>query len=190
MSGVVRDRGGLLTGGLVLSLVPVLYLHVVSADELNPVTDVISDYVFVRNGTKWLAVASLSLAAVSGLLGWRLRHVPGPARWLIAGWTVGLAVATVFPTDPTGEPTTLSGHVHRYAAGVMFVCLPAAGLLIARQFPALRTVAVTAGVSSVAFLVSHVSFEGFTVRGLAERLLFVALYVLLFAIAGLHRRTT
>ncbi|WP_434449997.1 DUF998 domain-containing protein [Lentzea sp. E54] len=190
MLAVVPNRRGLLTGGLLLSLVPIFYLHVVSAEQLNPISDVISDYVFVDNGTGWLAAASLSLAAVSGLLVWRLRHVGGPARWLIAAWAAGLTVATVFPTDPASEPTTFSGHMHRYACAVMFVCLPAAGLLIARQFPALRKIAVTATVSSAAFLVSHVSFAGFDARGLTERLLFVALYVLLFAIAGVHRRMT
>lgn len=185
----MSDRRGLLTGGLVLSLVPVLYLHVVSAEQHNPITDVISDYVFVRNGGGWLALTCLSLAAVSALLAWRLRHVARPARWLIGVWSVGLALVAAFPTDPTGGPVTFSGQVHRYACGLMVVSLPAAGLLIARQFPALRRIAVTAGVSSGVFLLSHVSFGGVTARGLAERLLFATLYVLLFAIANLNRRT-
>ena len=185
------NRRGLVVGGLVLSLVPIFYLHVVSAGQLNPITDVISDYVFVRNGTGWLAATSLSLAAVSMLLAVNLRGVGRSAQWLIGIWSAGLTVSTIFPTDPTGAPTSMSGYIHRYAGAVMFVALPAAGVLIARKFPALLGIAITAGVSSAAFLVSHVSFAGFEARGLTERVLFASLYGLLFAIAALQvRRTT
>jgi hypothetical protein len=181
----------LVVGGLVFSLVPIFYLHVVSAGQLNPITDVISDYVFVRNGTEWLATTSLSLAAVSALLAVNLRGVGRSAQWLIGVWSAGLTVSTIFPTDPTGAPTSMSGYIHRYAGAVMFVALPAAGVLIARKFPALFGIALTAGVSSAAFLVSHVSFAGFEARGLTERVLFASLYGLLFAIAALQvRRTT
>lgn len=184
-------RRGLVVGGLVFSLVPIFYLHVVSAGQLNPVTDVISDYVFVRNGTEWLATTSLSLAAVSALLAVNLRGVGRSAQWLIGVWAAGLTVSTIFPTDPTGAPTSMSGYIHRYAGAVMFVALPAAGALIARKFPALLGIALIASVSSAAFLVSHVSFAGFEARGLTERVLFASLYGLLFAIAALQvRRTT
>ena len=183
-------RRGLVVGGLVFSLVPIFYLHVVSAGQLNPVTDVISDYVFVNNGTGWLAATALSLAAVSALLAVNLRGVGRSAQWLIGIWSAGLTVSTIFPTDPTGEPTSLSGYVHRYAGAVMFLALPAAGVLIARKFPALLGVAITASISSAAFLVSHVSFGGFEARGLTERVLFASLYVLLFAIAALQVRRT
>lgn len=184
------ERRGWVVGGLVFSLVPIFYLHVMSAGQLNPISDVISDYVFVDNGTGWLAATSLSLAAVSALLAVNLRGVGRSAQWLIGIWSAGLTVATIFPTDPTGEPTSMSGYVHRYAGAVMFVALPAAGVLIARQFPALLGIATTATVSSAAFLVSHVSFGGFEARGLTERVLFASLYVLLFAIAALQVRRT
>ncbi|MGZ3143972.1 DUF998 domain-containing protein [Lentzea chajnantorensis] len=184
-------RRGLVLGGLVFSLVPIFYLHVVSAGQLDPVSDVVSDYVFVRNGTEWLAATSLSLAAVSALLAISLRGAGRSAQWLIGVWSAGLTVSTIFPTDPTGAPTSLSGYVHRYAGAVMFAALPVAGLLIARKFPALLGIAITATVSSAAFMVSHVSFAGFEARGLTERVLFAALYGLLFAIAATQlRRTT
>ncbi|ANZ43076.1 hypothetical protein BBK82_27650 [Lentzea guizhouensis] len=184
-------RRGLVLGGLVFSLVPIFYLHVMSAGQLDPVSDVISDYVFVRNGTEWLAATSLSLAAVSALLAVNLRRVGRSAQWLIGVWSAGLTVSTIFPTDPTGAPTSMSGYIHRYAGAVMFAALPAAGLLIARKFPALFGIAITATVSSTAFMVSHVSFVGFEARGLTERVLFVTLYGLLFAIAATQlRRTT
>ncbi|MCX2952520.1 DUF998 domain-containing protein [Lentzea sp. NEAU-D7] len=185
-----EKRRGLVVGGLVFSLVPIFYLHVMSAGQLNPVTDVISDYVFVDNGTGWLAATSLSLAAISALLAVNLRGVGRSAQWLIGLWSAGLTVSTIFPTDPTGAPTSMSGYIHRYAGAVMFMALPAAGVLIARKFPALLGVAITASVSSAAFLVSHVSFVGFEARGLTERVLFASLYGLLFAIAALQVRRT
>lgn len=190
MIEVGAERRGLVVGGLALSLVPIFYLHVVSAGQLNPVTDVISDYVFVRGGTGWLAVTSLSLAAVSAVLAFSLRGVGRSAQWLMGVWSAGLTVSTIFPTDPTGAPTSMSGYVHRYAGAVMFVALPAAGILIARKFPALLGIALTASVSSAAFLVSHVSFAGFEARGLTERVLFAALYGLLFTIAATQLRRT
>ncbi|WP_053738299.1 DUF998 domain-containing protein [Nocardia sp. NRRL S-836] len=184
-------RRGLVVWGLVFSLVPIFYLHVVSAGQLDPISDVISDYVFVHNGTSWLAATSLSLAAVSALLAVNLRGAGRSAQWLIGVWSAGLTVSTIFPTDPTGAPTSVSGYVHRYAGAVMFAALPAAGLLLARKFPALLGIAITATVSSAAFMVSHVSFAGFEARGLTERVLFAALYGLLFAIAATQlRRTT
>jgi hypothetical protein len=177
-------------GGLVFSLIPIFYLHVVSAGQLNPVTDVISDYVFVSNGSGWLAATSLTLAAVSAVLAVSLRGVGRSAQWLMGTWAAGLTVATIFPTDPTGDPTSFSGLVHRYAGAVMFVALPTAGLLIARRFPALLGIAIAATLSSAAFLVSHVSFGDFSARGLTERVLFASLYALLFATAALVRRKT
>ncbi|HEX7301523.1 DUF998 domain-containing protein [Lentzea sp.] len=184
------ERRGWVVWGLVFSLVPILYLHVVSAGQLDPVSDVISDYVFVDNGTGLLAATSLSLAAVSALLAVNLRGVSRSAQWLIGVWSAGLTVSTIFPTDPAGAPTSVSGYVHRYAGAAMFVALPAAGLLIARTFPALLGIAITASVSSAAFLVSHVSFGGFEARGLTERVLFASLYGLLFAVAALQVRRT
>ena len=143
---------------------------------------------FVHNGTGWLAATSLSLAAVSALLAVNLRGVGRSAQWLIGVWSAGLTVSTIFPTDPTGAPTSMSGYIHRYAGAVMFAALPAAGLLIARKFPALLGIAITTSVSSAAFMFSHVS--GFEARGLTERVLFATLYGLLFAIAAIQLRRT
>ncbi|MFI9012040.1 DUF998 domain-containing protein [Actinosynnema sp. NPDC053489] len=180
--------------GLVLSLFPIVYLHVSSAGELSPIRYTVSDYVFVANGGGLLAVTSLTLAAASiGLLVALVRSgLPksGPVAALMGLWSAGLAVATVFPTDPTGSPTSFSGAVHRYAGAVMFASLPLAGWLISRTFlasAALRRISVAAGVTAVAFMLSHVSVvqgDGVVVLGLFERLLFALLYGLLFALAS------
>jgi hypothetical protein len=181
--------------GLVLSLFPIVYLHVASVGELSPISHTISDYIFVDNGSGLLAVTALSLAAASvGLLVALVRSgLPrwGPVAVLIGLWAAGLTVATVFPTDPTGAPTSFSGAVHRYAGAVMFASLPLAGWLISRTFIASTTVrrfSVAAGVVSLAFMVSHVAVvypgSGAVVLGLFERVLFALLYCLLFALAS------
>ncbi|MEV8444030.1 DUF998 domain-containing protein [Actinosynnema sp. NPDC051121] len=180
--------------GLVLSLFPIVYLHVASVGELSPIAHTISDYIFVDNGAGLLAVTSLTLAAASlGLLVALIRAgLPrrGPVAVLMGLWSAGLAVAAVFPTDPTGTPTTFSGAVHRYAGAVMFACLPLAGWLISRTFissTALRRISIAAGITSVAFMLSHVSAAhpgGVVVLGLFERVLFALLYGLLFALAS------
>lgn len=181
--------------GFVLSLFPIVYLHVASAGELSPVAHTVSDYIFVDHGAGLLALTSLTLAAASiGLLVALVRAgLPrrGPVALLLGLWSAGLAVATVFPTDPTGAPTSFSGAVHRYAGAVMFASLPLAGWLIHRTFlpsPTVRRFSVAAGITSVAFMLSHVSVvypgDGAVLLGLFERVLFAVLYGLLFALAS------
>ncbi|ROP41527.1 uncharacterized protein DUF998 [Saccharothrix texasensis] len=182
-------------GGLVLSLFPIVYLHVASVGELSPIARTISDYIFVDHGSGLLAATSLTLAAASaGLLVTLIRAgLPrrGPVAVLMGLWSAGLAVATVFPTDPIGAPTSFSGAVHRYAGAVMFASLPLAGWLISRTFipsTTLRRFSIAAAITSVAFMLSHVSVlfpgSGAVVLGLFERVLFALLYGLLFALAS------
>lgn len=185
----------LAVAGIVLSLFPIVYLHVASIGQLSPITHTISDYIFVRNGTGLLAVTALSLAAGSIVLLVALFRAGLPRRGLITVllglWAAGLAVAAMFPTDPTGTPTSFSGAVHRYAGAVMFVSLPLAGVLISRRFipsTTVRRLSFASGITSVVFLLAHVSVffpgNGAVLLGLVERVLFAILYGLLFALAA------
>jgi hypothetical protein len=182
----------LAVAGLVLSLFPIVHLHVASVGQLSPISDTISDYIFVDNGAVLLALTALSLAAASVvlLIGLLAAGLPrrGPAAVLLVLWSAGLTIATVFPTDPIGAPTSFSGVVHRCAGVVMFVSLPLAGRLISHTFtisPAVRRLSVAGGVTSFAFLLSHVfPGNGVDVRGLVERVLFAILYGLLFALSA------
>ncbi|MFC6094119.1 DUF998 domain-containing protein [Saccharothrix lopnurensis] len=185
--------------GLIGSLLPVGYLHVVSVGKLSPVRHTVSDYIFVDGGSVLLGAAALLLSAASvGLLVVLVRSgLPrrGPVSWLLGLWAAGLAVAAVFPTDPTGVPTSFSGAVHRYAGAVMFAALPLAGWLVSRTFTAntaVRRFSVAAGITSVAFMLSHVALVrpdgGAVLLGLFERVLFVLLYGLLFALAAVAVR--
>ncbi|MEU5695986.1 DUF998 domain-containing protein [Actinosynnema sp. NPDC020468] len=191
----------LAVASLVLSLFPIVYLHVASVGELSPISHTISDYIFVAHGSGLLAVTALSLAAGSVCLLLCLFScgLPrrGPVALLIALWSAGLAVVAVFPTDPTGTPTSVSGLVHRYAGAVMFTSLPLAGWLISRRFirsTAVRRFSFAAGVTSLAFMLSHAAVfvsNGAVYLGLFERVLFALLYGLLFALAvAAGRRVT
>lgn len=185
----------LAVASIVLSLFPIVYLHVASVGQLSPISHTISDYIFVRNGTGLLAVTALSLAAGSVVLLIALFRAGLPRRGLVAVllalWSAGLAIATFFPTDPTGTPTSFSGAVHRYAGAVMFVSLPLAGWLISRRFipsTTVRRLSFASGIASVVFLLAHVSVvfpgNGAVLLGLVERVLFAILYGLLFALAA------
>ncbi|WP_236792712.1 DUF998 domain-containing protein [Amycolatopsis sp. GM8] len=188
----------LVVAGLVLSLIPILYLHLTAIGRLSPVSAVVSDYVFVPGGTALLAVGSLSLAAASVALLLMLirRGLPrsGPAAVLLGVWSAGLLIATAFPTDPASVPTSFSGVVHRYAGAAMFISLPLAGWLVSRGFlpsPAVHRLAVAAGFASFAFLLTHLTIgTDLVLLGLFERVLYALLYGLLFAMAAATREVT
>ena len=187
------------SAGLVLgfSLVPIVLLHLVTIGTMNPVRDVISDYVFANGGAVLLAGASLSLAAASLLVRHALlaKRLPkqSPESVLLALWAAGLVVATLFPTDATRFETSFSGAVHRYAGATMFVCLPLAGWLLARRHRdalALRWLSVAAGLASLGFLLAHLPLLENSVPeflGLFERVLYALLYAQLFAIAAIAK---
>ncbi|UKD56414.1 DUF998 domain-containing protein [Amycolatopsis sp. FU40] len=188
-------------GALAFSLVPILLLHLVAAGAIDPVRDVISDYVFPPGGAVLLAAASLGLAGASLLVRHALLEQGLPKRSpesvLIALWAAGLVIATFFPTDPTGVETSFSGAVHRYAGAAMFVCLPLAGWLLARRQPeakaeakAVRWLSLASGAASLAFLLAHAPLLEQSVPeflGLFERVLYALLYAQLFAVAAMAR---
>ncbi|KAB8182446.1 DUF998 domain-containing protein [Microbispora catharanthi] len=106
-----------------------LALHLVAG--LDPLTDMISEYVFAPHG--WLLPVSLtSLALGSAVLAVRLARLDRRAALLVGVWGVCLLLVAGFPTDRPGLSLSLSGGIHRYAAFAAFVSLPLAGLLVAR----------------------------------------------------------
>jgi hypothetical protein len=199
----------LAVAGFVASLLPVLYLHLSAGAAVNPVRHTVSDYALVPGGAGLLALSVFALAAGSAALVTALTTAglprPGRMRWLLGSWCVGLAVAGVFRTDPADVPSSLSGNLHRYAGLVMFLSVPLAGAVISRRCResarwngwagALRGLSVVCGIASAVFLVAHVPVvlgdlpvfawaRGIVLLGLAERVLFAAIYLLLFAVAA------
>ncbi|OKI63995.1 DUF998 domain-containing protein [Micromonospora sp. CB01531] len=155
----VANRLGRLLGLAAATVALVLFalLHVL-ATRLSPVTDTISDYALSPDG--WIFdTAALVLAGGSVcLLGPLLRRQAAVplATACYACWCLGLVVLTVFPRDPVGAPTTVTGEIHKWASVTALLSLPLGALLTARRRcgPGARVVAMTA----VACLVALVPF--------------------------------
>jgi hypothetical protein len=182
-------RGATLLGfaGLGLSIALIVCLHVLASGQVDPFDETISDYVFSSEG--WmLGVSALSLAvgglgALIGLAG--IGMVRSRAmRIAFSLLLLGLVLVAVFPTDRVGV-VSLSAFVHRYSAGLVFFCLPIAGLLAAtalteqhrlsRYATTLRRTVWAAWVSLAVFLSSHLSLMPEFTRetlGISERVLF------------------
>ncbi len=183
-----------------LSVATALVLHVTQAGAVDPVRQVISDYA-LSPAAAGFGVCVLTLAAGTGFLlvglGKAGLPVSRPVAALAGCWGAGLTLCAFFPTTPTGAPMTLAAEVHRYAGLVLFVSLPAAAGLLARDaagHPAHRTLAVRlrrhtdwAWAAVTIFLLSQLpvllaparGFDGPLFQGLTERLVFVVYLVLL-----------
>jgi hypothetical protein len=97
---------------------------------------------------------------------------------------LGLVLAATFETD-LGESVSMSAQIHRYAAGVVFFCVPITGFLVARQLSRPRSLHVGVVVTSVLlalFLTCHLGPMQDVLgelSGLLQRLLFCSQLVVL-----------
>ncbi|MDS0134314.1 MULTISPECIES: DUF998 domain-containing protein [unclassified Amycolatopsis] len=181
-----------------LCVATALLLHVTQA--VDPVRQVISDYA-LSPAADGFGVCVLTLAGGTGFLlvglGKAGLPVSRPVVALAGCWGGGLTLCAFFPTIPTGAPMTLSAEIHRFAGLVLFLSLPAAAGLLARDaagHPVHHTLAVRlrrhtdwAWAALTVFLLSQLpvllapprGFDGPLFQGLAERLVFVVYLVLL-----------
>jgi Protein of unknown function (DUF998) len=192
----------------VVALLPMVYLHLASSGQLNPIRHTISDYVFAKQGARYfdtslLALTVGSVSLMTGLAGVGL--IRGTVLTMLFGvWCVGLAVALLFPTDPVDGVQSISGAVHRWAAIFFFPCLSASGFLLAKRCQETRgwerfaPVVLRLSVASTVVLATFaliqlaindpglIPFGGFVngYLGLAERILFVIDMALLFVLGA------
>lgn len=175
--------------GLVFAALLMGGLNVVAAGVMNPLDTTMSDYVFVA-GAGWMFPAALLAMCVAGVgvaFGLAARGLlAGVLPKLALGLAVlGLVLAAAFPTDPGDLSVSLSAQIHRYAAGVVFFCLPITAFLVARRLPRRRALYAGVVVTSVlltVFLTCHLGPMPDALgdlSGLLQRLLFVAELVLL-----------
>jgi hypothetical protein len=117
-------------GALGWGLFTAVVLHIISSHD--PVYDTLSSYTVTDRGEGMLAASVLSLAvgslAVLGAL-----HVAGvplsrTTRLLLVLWSLGMAVAAVFPASYPAAPDPVSGEIHLYACLVAFLSLPGAAI--------------------------------------------------------------
>lgn len=170
--------------GLVFAALLMAGLNVVGYEQLNPMNTTMSDYVFVP-GAGWMFPASLLAMCVAGAGAGVGLAAHGLLRGVLPKLALGLAMlglvlAAVFPTDLGDVSVTLSAFIHRYAAGVVFFCVPITAVLVARRLERGRSLYVGATVASVLlvlFLTCHMGPMPDALgemSGLLQRLLFVA----------------
>jgi hypothetical protein len=193
------------SGALALTVLPMIYLHLVSIGRLDPLHTTVSDYVSVPGGAVFLALSTIALALATALLPARLaiagRPVPPTAKIALVLGCVGLFASVVFPTNALGTAADESTVLHRYAAALFFIAVPIAAASLARAGLGrpVRRLAFLSALVGIAFLLSHIPllFPGFPhadlvgdalPRGLVERLLLLV-DIVTVAVIGRSVRT-
>lgn len=186
----------LVTAGLVVLAV----VQLVALATIDPVRATVSDLVYAPGGA-WLFPLSGALTVAGSVMLALRAHRSGNIRaaGALAVWCLALTMATLFPTDPPGlDGISTAAQIHRWAAAVMFVAAPVAGWFAASCAPAtwsarLRSRSIWCAVTGVVqFAFSLPSLLPvsaswpfaqalFEVRGLAERVLFVAMIAVIAA---------
>jgi hypothetical protein len=97
-----------------------------------------SELIFTTLGARLVGISMVMLAFASISIIFALIDRQAPTgrlvRVLIGVWSGALVVAAIFPPTPVGTPAVWYDTLHRYAALVGFVCLPLAGIRLARRF--------------------------------------------------------
>lgn len=186
--------------GLVFAALFMGGLNAVALGRMNPLDTTMSDYVFVP-GAGWMFPASLLAMLVAGAgvgVGlWARGLLHGVLPKLSLGLAlVGLLLAATFETDLGEASVSLSANIHRYAAGVVFFCVPITAFLVARRVSRPRSLYVGVVATSVLltlFLTCHLGpMEGVfgDVSGLLQRLLFCSQLVVLAQLVRVVQRPT
>ncbi|OZM76314.1 hypothetical protein CFP66_41910 [Pseudonocardia sp. MH-G8] len=190
----------------IVALLPLGFLHLSSIGSIDPMTDVISDYVFLPGGYALLGTAAISLAVgcvalATGLRRAGLPHPRVPAALFVSA-AVAFVLVAVFPTHPVGATPGVISTVHRAAGAWAFAVMPLAAWLVARRAwsaeawapaaPALSWGAAVAGVISAFFLLNHVPIviagsPVFPLIGGVQRVLCAAVMVVLVMTARATR---
>ncbi|MFC9843523.1 DUF998 domain-containing protein [Streptomyces sp. NPDC060223] len=191
-----------LTGSVALAAL----LHLGWSGQVDPVGQTLSDYALHEGAaTLFTACAASAAAGSAALLAALLRSrlpVGTLAPAALAVGCAGLSLCAVFRTDPAGDAESLSGLVHRHAAGASLAALPAAGLLLARRLRVHRPTSARArrirhlswasSGAALLFLGTHVSASrprtpgsvpAARLLGLAERVTLGLEIALMFAMA-------
>lgn len=196
----------IVTTCVIVALLPLGYLHMRSIGAVDPLTDMISDYVFQPGGYALLGVAAISLATACAVLATGLSRAGLPrSRWpatMLISSAVALVAVAVFPTHHPGTGPGVVSTVHRAAGGWVFAFAPLACWLVARRArvtpswaAASRVLGWSAGITGVLsalFLLSHVPIviAGSSVLPLlggVQRVLFAGVMLVLVATARATR---
>lgn len=173
-----------------------IYLGVAFRDEVDPISQPLSFYVFVDGGGQLFnsAVVALAVGVLAVLLGMARAgvRVAGRPTVLFTTWALCLILAAIFPTDDSPKILTFAGWVHQFAGAGILALLSLAGFAAAPRLaesPAwrpvvwlVRALSVGAALLAVAYVVSRLSdwfpgfvavFGGIDPGGLLQRLALV-----------------
>jgi hypothetical protein len=208
-AGVAWAGESVVTAAVIVALLPLGFLHVSSIGSIDPLSAVISDYVFQQGGYALLGAAAISLAVACVVIATGLRRADLPAprvpALLFVSAAVALVLVALFPTHTPGTTPGLVSTVHRAAGGWVFAVLPLAAWLVAvraRAVPAWRPAAVPltwaariACAVSAFFLLNHVPIviagsPFFPLLGGVQRVLCAAVMVVLVMTARATRLAT
>jgi hypothetical protein len=205
-AGVAWAGESIVTASVIVALLPLGFLHVSTIGTLDPLTTVISDYVFITGGYALIGVAAISAAVGCTVLAAGLRRADLPAARvpsaLFVSAAVGLVLVALFPTHTPGTTPGLVSTVHRAAGGWVFAVLPLAAWMVARRArsapawapaaaPLTWATGIAGGVSAF-FLLNHVPIviagsPLFPFIGGVQRVLYVAVMVVLVMTARATR---
>lgn len=136
--GAARTLARIGIGCVIAAVVLVALLHVlpVTAD-ISPVRHTVSQYALTEVGWAFNLAAVLlalgSLAILSALVAVRCTRFASPGTLLGALWVLALLTVVAFPKHDWSVGPSTSGHIHRAASVVAFLCLPLAVMLLTRR---------------------------------------------------------
>ncbi|OLT46090.1 hypothetical protein BJF85_17825 [Saccharomonospora sp. CUA-673] len=190
------------------SMLAMTNLFVTHAGELDPLSRAISYYVFVEHAVETFnaTLIAVSVATATILLGMaQLRVRLGvPALSWFAVWCVGLVLCVVFPVDNSPYVETVSGWIHQFAGGSLFISFPLAGYALAKRLGTqpdwartgrvVRKFAVTTTVIALTYLAMRLpdmlhwwefpaALDWRALGGLAQRSMFAVALVMLLVLA-------
>jgi hypothetical protein len=188
--------------GLSLAVAFMIGLHWFA--PFDPLTSVMSDYA-LADGVGWLfgaSVMGIAVAAICLTIGLSAAGVLSGFVARLTTWVMAVSavVTAAFPTDKE-LPLSLTAELHRYGAITLFICVPIAGILVARRLTgvaelagfrlALLGASATTVVLLTLFLVSHLEAAPAAlqhVQGLAQRLMMLAELTVLAQLLSLPLR--
>jgi hypothetical protein len=173
-----------------------IYLGVAFRDEVDPISQPLSYYVFVDGGGQLFdsAVVALAVGGLAVLLGMARAgvRVAGSPTVLFTTWALCLVLAAIFPTDDSPRILTFAGWVHQFAGAGILALLSFAGFAAAPRLaesPAwrpvvglVRALSVGAAVLASAYVVSRLNdwipgfvaaFGGIDPGGILQRMVLI-----------------
>jgi hypothetical protein len=175
--------------------ITMVYLGFHFINQVNPITQPASYYVFVDGGaaqftTAAVALALGTLAVLFGMV-WAGARLAGKPMVLFSVWATCLLLAAVFPTDNSPDVTSFAGWVHQFAGGGILLFLSIAGFTAVRRLaespawrpvvPTVRVLSIGAALLAGAYVASRivqvvpeamVVFGGVDIGGILQRIAF------------------